>query len=313
MTCHNCRIECKRTGRDRKGNQRYQCRQCSKTFLEPQEKPLDGMYLPVEKAEMVLKLLLEGNSVSSVERVTEVHHTTILKLLVLAGEKCERIMAEKIRNVEVRDVECDELWAFIGKKQKRVRPEDDQNLGDAYTFVAIERHSKLVLNIALGKRDQATTNAFVEGIRHATARYRFQITTDGFAPYRSAITTTLHDRLTGFAQLIKVYRAARKAKRATAPPRSHPWRWSQLSDNPIPNASALRLWSAESQRRMGIRRFTRLTNAFSKKWENHWAAVACWFAFYNFCRVHKSLRVTPAMAAGITDHVWSVRELLETV
>ena len=104
MTCHNCRTECKRKGYDRKGNQRYQCRQCSKTFLEPQEKPLDGMYLPIEKAEMVLKLLLEGNSVSTVERVTDVHHTTILKLLVLAGEKCERIMAEKIRNVEVRDV-----------------------------------------------------------------------------------------------------------------------------------------------------------------------------------------------------------------
>lgn len=110
MTCHNCRTECKRKGRDRNGTQRYQCRQCLKTFLEPREDHLGGMYLELDKAEMVLKLLLEGNSVSSVERVTEVHHTTILKLLVLAGEKCERIMAEKIRNVKVQDVECDE-WA----------------------------------------------------------------------------------------------------------------------------------------------------------------------------------------------------------
>src|ERR1700682_1181542 len=102
-----------RHGRDRKGNQRFRCQQCSKTFLAPQDKPLEGMYLPIEKAEMVLKLLLEGNSVSSVERVTEDHHTTILKLLVLAGEKCERIMGEKIRNVKVQDVECDELWSFI--------------------------------------------------------------------------------------------------------------------------------------------------------------------------------------------------------
>ena len=207
MTCHNCRAECKRDGRDRKGNQRFKCRQCSKVFLAPREKPLDGMYLPIERAEMVLKLLLEGNSVSTVERVTEVHHTTILKLLVLAGEKCERIMAKKIRNVEVRDVECDELWAFIGKKQKRVRPQDDQNLGDCYTFVAIERHTKLVLNIAMGKRDQSATDVFVEGIRHATADKEFQITTDGFASYTSAITNTLHDRLTGYAKLIKVYRA----------------------------------------------------------------------------------------------------------
>src|ERR1700685_1452994 len=149
------------------------------------------MYLPVEKAEMVLRLLLEGNSVSSVERATEVHHTTILKLLVLVGEKCERIMAEKVRNVQVRDVECDEVWSFIGKKQKRVRPEDSPLLGDCYVWVGIERHSKLVLNITMGKRDQTTTDVFIEGLRQAVSRDQFQITTDGFAPYRSAITTTL--------------------------------------------------------------------------------------------------------------------------
>lgn len=171
MTCHNCRIEAKRHGRDRKGNQRYQCRQCSKTFLEPRDKPLDGMYLPIEKAELILKMLLEGNSVSSVSRLTDVHIATILKLLVKAGEKCERIMAQKLRNVEVRDVECDELWSFIGKKQKRVRPDDDQNLGDAYTFVAIERHSKLVLNIAMGKRDQADHAVYHGCVVLANARH----------------------------------------------------------------------------------------------------------------------------------------------
>jgi IS1 family transposase/transposase-like protein len=311
VTCHNCRTECKRKGRDRKGNQRYQCRQCSRTFLEPREKPLDGMYLPIEKAELVLKLLLEGNSVSTVERITEVHHTTILKLLVLAGEKCERIMAEKIRNVEVRDVECDELWAFVGKKQKRVRPEDDQNLGDAYTFVAIERHTKLVLNIALGKRDQRTTNAFVEGIRYATSRSAFQITTDGFAPYKSAITTTLHDRLTGFAQLIKVYRASSEGEARYSPAEVASVETVPVFGQPDPERTCTSIIERQNLSvRMGLRRFTRLTNAFSKKWDNHWAAVACWFAFYNFCRVHKSLRVTPAMAAGIADHVWEVRELL---
>ena len=102
---------------------------------------------------MILRMLLEGNSVSSVSRLTEVHVSTILKLLVKAGEKCEWIMANVVRNVPVRDVECDELWSFIGKKQKRVRPTDDPNLGDCYTFVAIERNSKLVLNIAMGKRE----------------------------------------------------------------------------------------------------------------------------------------------------------------
>jgi transposase-like protein/IS1 family transposase len=312
VTCHNCRTECKRHGKDRNGNQRFKCRQCSKTFLEPRENPLDGMYLPIEKAEMVLKLLLEGNSVSTVERVTEVHHTTILKLLVLAGEKCERIMAEKIRNVEVRDVECDELWSFIGKKQKRIRPEDDQNLGDAYTFVAIERHTKLVLNIAMGKRDQRTTDAFVEGIRQATSRSAFQITTDGFAPYRTAVTTTLHDRLTGFAQLIKVYRSSQEGEARYSPAEVASVETVPVFGQPDPERICTSIIERQNLSvRMGLRRFTRLTNAFSKKWENHWAALACWFAFYNFCRVHKSLRVTPAMAAGISDHVWSVRELLE--
>src|SRR5579863_5259212 len=216
MTCHNCRSECRKYGKHRNGLTRYQCRQCRKTFTEPHADTLDGMYLPVDKAELVLRLLLEGNSVSSVERITEVHHTTILKLLVLAGEKCERIMAQKIRNVEVRDVECDEVWSFIGKKEKRVRPEDDQNLGDCYVFVAIERHSKLVLNIAMGKRNQATTDQFIEGVRHATAHSRFQVTTDGFGPYRSAVTTTLHDRC-DFAQLIKVYRSPQDGEKRYSP------------------------------------------------------------------------------------------------
>lgn len=259
---------------------------------------------------MVLRLLLEGNSVSSAERLTDVHHTTILKLLVLAGEKCERIMAAKIRNVEVRDVECDELWAFIGKKQKRVRPEDDQNLGDAYTFVAIERNTKLVLNIALGKRDQATTDIFIEGLRHAT-RGNFQVTTDGFSPYKSAISNTLEDRVE-FAQLIKVYRAATEGEGRYSPAEVSKTEVVPVMGRPDPERICTSIVERQNLSvRMGTRRFTRLTNAFSKKWENHWAAIACWFAFYNFCRVHKSLRVTPAMAAGIADHVWSVRELLE--
>jgi transposase-like protein/IS1 family transposase len=313
VTCHSCRIECKRKGRDRNGRQRYQCRQCSKTFLEPRESHLDGMYLPIEKAEMVIRLLLEGNSVSSVERATEVHHTTILKLLVLAGEKSEHIMAAKLRNVEVRDVECDEVWSFIGKKQKRVRPDDNQLLGDCYVFVGIERHTKLVLNIAMGRRDQSTTDAFVEGLRHATARTPFQITTDGFAPYRSAITTTLHDRLTGFAQLIKVYRATQEGEARYSPAEVASVEVVPVAGNPDPERICTSIVERSNlSLRMGLRRFTRLTNGFSKKWENHCAAVMLWYCWYNFGRVHKSLRVTPAMAAGIADHVWSVREPLET-
>jgi transposase-like protein/IS1 family transposase len=311
VTCHNCRTECRKFGK-RQNRQRYQCNECRKVFTDARDSSLDGMYLPIEKAEMVLKLLLEGNSVSSVERATEVHHTTILKLLVMVGEKCERVMAEKVRNVQVRDVECDEVWSFIGKKQKRVRAEDNQLLGDCYVFVGIERHSKLVLNIAMGKRDQSTTDAFVEGLRHVTARARFQITTDGFAPYRSAITTTLHDRITGFAQLIKVYRSSQEGEARYSPAEVASTQVVPIMGQPDPERICTSIVERSNlSLRMGLRRFTRLTNGFSKKWENHWAAVILWYTWYNFGRVHKSLRCTPAMEAGISDHVWSVRELLE--
>lgn len=309
MTCHNCRTECRKFGK-RGNRQRYQCQQCRKVFTDARDQTLEGMYLPVEKAEMVLRLLLEGNSVSSVERITDVHHTTILKLLVLAGEKCERIMADRIRNVAVRDVELDEVWSFIGKKQKRVRPEDDQNLGDAYTFVAIERHTKLVLNIAMGKRDQATTDVFVEGVRHAT-RGDFQITTDGFSPYKTAIQNTLEDRC-DYAMLIKVYSAATGDEHRYSPPTVSATEVVPVMGRPDPERICTSIVERSNlSLRMGMRRWTRLTNAFSKKWENHWASAALWYCWYNFGRVHKSLRMTPAMAAGITDHIWSVREMLE--
>ena len=269
------------------------------------------MYLPVDKAELVLRLLLEGNSVSSTERVSGVHHTTILKLLVLTGEKCEKIMGRLIVNVPVRDVQADEIWSFIGKKEKAREEGDDPNFGDAYCFVAIERHSKLVLNFALGKRNQATTDAFIEGLRAATSPQPFQITTDGFVPYVSAILNTLEDRV-DFAQLIKVYRASPEGERRYSPAEVVTTESVPAVGNPDP----ARICTSHVERqnltmRMQIRRFTRLTNAFSKKWENHWAALALWFAFYNFCRIHRTLRVTPAMEAGISSHVWTVRELLE--
>jgi transposase-like protein/IS1 family transposase len=313
MACPACQIECKRHGRDRKGNQRYQCPECSKTFVGARNKDLGAvsLSLPFEKAELILSLLLEGNSVSSVVRLTGVHQKTILKLLVLAGEKCEKIMAAKIVNVPVRDLEFDELWNFVGKKQKRVRPDDDQNLGDCYTFVAIERHTKLVLNIAMGKRNQQTTDAFVEGVRHATRHGHFQVTTDGFAPYRSAITTTLHDRC-DYAMLIKVYASNQDSEARYSPAEVASTEVVPVMGRPDPERICTSIVERSNlSTRMSVRRFTRLTNAFSKKWENNWAAVALWFTFYNFCRVHKSLRVTPAMEAGIANHVWSVGELLK--
>ncbi len=188
MTCHNCRIECRRFGKHRNGLQRFQCATCGKTFTEPHERPFEQMYTEQDRGLLALRLLLEGNSIRSTERITELHRDTIMRLLVFAGQKCEAVMGRRIVNVPVADVQCDEIWGFVFKKEAHKWPweKDNDSMGDAYCFVAIERQSKLVLNFALGRRNQATTDVFIEGLREATAAQRFQISTDGFVPYDHA-------------------------------------------------------------------------------------------------------------------------------
>jgi IS1 family transposase len=283
-----------------------------KTYAEPHEKPLEGMTTPQDKALLALRLLVEGNSVRSIERTTELHRDTILRLLVLVGEKCEKIMGRLIVNVPVTDVQCDEIWGYVYKKEAHKLPMEanDEGMGDAYCFVAIERNSKLVLNFALGRRSQATTDAFIEGLRAATAPQRFQISTDGFQPYKSAITTTLSDRC-DFAQVIKVYTEDPEGERRYSPADVSRTEKIPIMGNPDP----AKMCTSHVERqnltiRMQIRRLTRLTNAFSKKWENLWAAYCLHFAWYNFVRVHQTLRVTPAMEAGITAKVWTLADLL---
>ncbi len=268
------------------------------------------MRVPLAKAELILKLLVEGVSIRSIERLTDVHRDTILRLLVLAGQKCERLLGRLIRNVPVRDVQADEVWTFIFKKEKAIEEGDDPNFGDAYCFVAMDRKTKLVLNFALGKRNQATTDAFIEGLRDATAPQPFQITTDGFAPYVSAIDSTLSDRA-DYAQLIKVYRATPEGERRYSPAEVVSVERVPCVGSPDP----ARICTSHVERqnltmRMQIKRLARLTLCFSKKWDNLWAALCLHFAWYNFCRVHNTLRVTPAMEAGLVDRIWGFRELL---
>ena len=313
MTCHNCRIEAKRFGKHRNGLQRFRCAQCGKTYTEPHEKPLEGMTTPTDKALLAMRLLVEGNSIRSIERTTELHRDTILRLLVLVGEKCEKLMGRVIVNVPVKDVQCDEIWGYVYKKEAHKLPAEanEEGIGDAYCFVAIERETKLVLNFALGRRSQATTDAFIEGLRAATSRQQFQISTDGFQPYISAVTTTLSDRC-DFAQLVKVYaQAPEEERRRYSPPDVTHAEKVPIMGNPDPEKICTsHVERANLTIRMGMRRLTRLTNAFSKKWENLWAAYCLHFAYYNFCRVHQTLRVTPAMEAGITARVWNLNDLL---
>jgi transposase-like protein/IS1 family transposase len=310
MNCPTCKADAQRFGTNRNGSQRFRCVECKKTFSEKLTDRIAGSTIPMAIVEKVLQLLIEGCSVRSAERISGLHRDTILKLLVAAGEKCEKLMGRLIVNVPVKDIEADEIWSFIGKKEKQCGPDDDPNYGDAYCFVAIERNTKLVVNFALGKRNQATTNIFIEGLRHATARQNFQITADGFIPYVSAIENTLADRV-DFSQLIKVYRATPEGERKYSPAEVVSTEVVPVLGDPDPKRVCTSIVERQNlTMRMQMRRLTRLTNGFSKKWENHWAALCLHFAYYNFCRIHRSIRVTPAMQAGITDRVWDIADLL---
>jgi IS1 family transposase len=269
------------------------------------------MYTRLDDATKVIELLTEGCSVRSVERLTGIHHRTILSLLVLVGEKCERMLENHIRNIPVTDVQLDEIWGYVGCKEKR-NVTGDPMRGDAYTFVAIERHTKLVLTWHLGRRAARDTMAFTEKLESATAG-NFQITTDGFAPYFDAIHTCLGTRV-DYAQLIKVYAATTDEEHRYSPPQVVETTVKPMWGKPQPE----RICTSHVERanltmRMQIRRLTRLTNAFSKKWENLKAALGLYFAWYDYCHFHSTLRCTPAMAAGITDHIWTVGELVEAI
>lgn len=311
MTCRSCRTTCKKFGKHRNGLQRYRCNECRRTFTEDHEQPLENMRLPMEKATAILQLLLEGMSVRSVERVTGVHRDTVLRLLVLAGDRCRRLLQQKIEHLNVRDVEADEIWGYVYKKEGHIRPDESRApIGDAYCFVAMERTTKLVLAFHLGRRNRVHTEAFLNKLRYATSEQRFQLSTDGFQAYPPAVGLTLADRAE-YAQIIKVYGAPRDGEQRYSPA-------EVISTDLVPvmgKPDMRRTCTSHVERqnlsiRMGMRRMTRLTNAFSKKWENLEAAYALWFAFYNFCRIHRTTRVTPAMEQGITDHAWTIGELI---
>lgn len=315
MICHHCQVECKRFGKDRHGVQRFRCRKCKKTFLEPhqpRQRPLGSMYTKLDDATQVVSLMIEGMSISSVQRFTKMHHTTILSLLTVAGERCENLLSNKIQNIPCEDVQCDEIWGFVQKKEAHKWPWEahDNKVGDAYCFVAIERNTKLVLAHRLGRRTDEDTRKFITDLRRATADQRFQLSTDGFKPYVKAVAGALKDRV-DFAQLVKVYATSAEGQRRYSPPDVVEAVPKVIFGNPDKDF----ICTSHVERhnltiRMAMRRMTRLTNGFSKKWENLKAAYALHFAYYNFCRVHSSLKITPAMAAKITDHTWSIGELL---
>ncbi|MGD0737795.1 MAG: IS1 family transposase [Terracidiphilus sp.] len=268
------------------------------------------MYIPQDKAVLALRLLLEGNSLRSTERITDLNINTLMSLLEKAGDRCQTLMVSKIHDLKVQDVEADEIWGYVGKKEGHKSDDDGAEVGDAYCFIGMERNTKLVLAWHLGKRTAKATDAFIGKLAYATSKDRFQLTTDGFSPYVSAVKLLLRDRV-DFAQLIKVYGTPRDGEQRYSPAEVVDSVPVEIMGRPV--ADMICTSHIERQNlsiRMGMRRMTRLTNGFSKKWENLEFAYALWFAYYNFCRVHKTLRVTPAMEAGITDHIWTIAELI---
>jgi IS1 family transposase len=270
------------------------------------------MYISRDRAVMALQLLLEGNSIRSTERITGMDRNTIMSLLVKAGKRCQERMDTMLRNVPVRDVEADEIWGFCAKKEKARRIEEKEvyGIGDAWCFVAVERNTKVILAWHLGKRDRESTDRFIGKLRLATGDARFQLTTDGLKTYPSAVGLYLRGKA-DYAQLIKIYSAPREGEQRYSP-------GDVVEAVPVPVMGLPkreRVCTSHIERtnlsiRMGMRRMTRLTTGYSKKWTHLEAAYALYFAYFNLCRVHWTLRVTPCMESGLTDHVWSIHELI---
>jgi transposase-like protein/IS1 family transposase len=311
MLCPICSAPARRFGRDRRGHQRFQCPACRRTFSDPNRPERDRRRLPADRAVFCLRLLLEGNSVRSTERLTGTHRDTILALLVEAGRDCQRLLETRLRRLTVADVEADEMWGFIGCKEKtRIRRGYGETFGDAYCYVAIERTNKLVVCWHLGKRCPEDTQVFIEKLWRATQE-PYQLTTDGYTPYRVAVPNVFGRRL-DFAQLVKVYGQPADDDHRYSPAEVVDIHAVVRTGRPDED----RICTSHVERsnltmRMMIRRLTRLTNGFSKKWENHEAALGLFFAYYNYCRVHQTLRTTPAVAAGLETETWTVADLLE--
>lgn len=267
--------------------------------------------LPIEKRAQVLQLLVEGMSLRAITRVTGCSINTVTKLLIDAGTACAAYQDAAIRNVKAERVQCDEIWSFCHSKQKNVAPEHEGILGygDVWTWVALDADSKLAINWLVGLRTVEYAEAFIGDLASRLAG-RIQLTTDGHGVYVNAIEKAFNG-LVDYAMLVKIYEGMGGMDQRRYSP-SRFVKADKRRINGSPDVNEVSTSYVERQNltiRMQNRRFTRLTNAFSKKIENLQHSVALHFMYYNFGRIHKTLRVTPAMEAGIADHVWSIEEI----
>lgn len=267
--------------------------------------------LNLDRRTGIIGALVEGNSIRSTERMTGVHRDTIMRLLVEVGTGCAAIMDEKMREVPCKRVQVDEIWSYVGKKQRWVKPEDDKNrVGDQWTFVAIDPDTKLIPSYLVGKRTSVCANIFMRDLSMRLAN-RVQLSSDALDAYADAVERAFGADV-DYGQAVKFYEAEDIGAGRYSPPKVVSMERSVIAGSP--DWSHISTSIIERQNltmRMSMRRFTRLTNGFSKKIENMKAAVALHFAHYNFVRMHKSLRMTPAMAAKVETRLWSLQEMVE--
>lgn len=314
MISHACAHErTKKHGRDRHGNQRIRCLDCGKTVVRhAKPKRFGRMNIDEDRAITALKTLLEGCSIRSTVRLSGVAKATIISLVDLVGWRARLFWERYMVDLRVDDVQVDELWGFVGMKEKtRKRKDRSQDFGDAWTYLGIERESKLILAFHVGKREPGDAHWFCEKLSRATSG-GFQLSTDGFKPYGWAVVSYLGSRV-DYAQLVKLYGSPKvEGQQRYNPAEIIGCRRRTMIGNP----DSGRICTSHAERmnlsvRMSLRRMTRLTNAFSKSWAMHEAATAFFLLWYNFCRRHMTLKTTPAVAHGIANEAWSLERLFD--
>jgi IS1 family transposase len=259
----------------------------------------------------IVRCLVDGNSIRATTRITGASKNTITKLLCELGAACRAYHDQHVRGVTSKRVQCDEIWSFVYAKDKNLDQADKATgeKGSMWTWTAIDADSKLVISYLIGQRDAGYAWEFMRDVADRLAN-RVQLTTDGHKPYLAAVDAAFAGEI-DYAILVKQYGEVDAGAGRYSPAKCTGIRKSPVSG--CPEAEHVSTSFVERQNltmRMAMRRFTRLTNAFSKKVENLEHAVSLHFMFYNFCRVHQTLRVTPAMEAGIADHVWSIEEIV---
>ena len=267
-----------------------------------------------EKRAQIIACLAEGNSIRATSRLTGAAKNTVVKLLCDAGKACSAYQDKVFRNLKCKRIQCDEIWSFVYAKDKNL-PEEmqgKQGVGSVWTWTALCPDTKLVPCWFVSSRDAGAANHFMHDLAGRLA-HRVQLTTDGHKAYLTAVEDAFGSEI-DYAMLQKIYGAERAGEARYSPAQCMGARKAVISGKPDYNhVSTSHTERQNLSMRMGMRRFTRLTNAFSKKIENHEHMIAIYFMHYNFFRIHQTLRVTPAMEAGITDHVWSLEEIVTLI